>query len=201
MTTSGSWVKTPDSLISQRRATARGGKSASYQRRRAEIIEAAAVGADRATLDCVGGRQELLDEVVTDVVRANLATAAPICASDDAALEKQENLAHAADGRQAWATQVRAVNRRYEAAVEGIIRQGIADGSLAPITEPRVLVYGLIGMVSWTNRGLTRPGPVSAPGPSARPTSRCRSQAWWRQARPRSRWRRIGGGSRGTRVR
>ena len=60
----------------------------------------------------VGRTQERLDEVLTDVARANLA--------------------HVAEGSQAWVTQMRAVNRRYEAAVEGIISQGIADGSPAP---------------------------------------------------------------------
>lgn len=60
----------------------------------------------------VGRTEERLDEVLTDVER--------------------ENLAHAAEGSQAWVTQMRAVNRRYEAADEGSISQGIADGSLAP---------------------------------------------------------------------
>ena len=80
----------------------------------------------------VGRTQERLDEVLTDVVRANLAAAERICASDEAAPEKRASLAHVAEGSQAWVTQMRAVNRRYEAAVEGIISQGIADGSPAP---------------------------------------------------------------------
>ena len=48
--------------------------------------------------DYVGRTEELLAEVVTDVVRANLA--------------------HVAAGSQGWVTQMRAVNRRYEAEVK-----------------------------------------------------------------------------------
>lgn len=64
----------------------------------------------------------------------------------------QEDLAHVAEQRRPWAQAMRSVNRRYEAAVEAIIVQGIAEGSLVAITEARVLAYGLLGMIGWTHR-------------------------------------------------
>ena len=185
----------PGSHIGRRRAAAQHGRGANYQQRRGEIIDAAAavfrakgyrgtsladiaeqVGMDRATLYYyVGSKEELLDEVVTDVVRANLLVAEQIRDSTDPAPDKlrqlvlglmssfsehypflyvylQENLAHVTEQRQPWAQAMRAVNRRYEQAVESIIREGIERGTLRPVADPRVLAYGLMGMVSWTSR-------------------------------------------------
>lgn len=64
----------------------------------------------------------------------------------------QEDLAHVDDRRQEWAQRMRRVNRRYEAAVESIIVDGITEGTIRPLAEPRVLVYGLMGIASWTHR-------------------------------------------------
>jgi AcrR family transcriptional regulator len=184
-----------DSAIARRRASAREAASDTYSQRRAEIVATAAglfhkqgyqatsladvaeaVGTDRATLYYyVGSKEELLDAVVSDVVRANLAAAETIRDSDEAAPVKlrrlvvdimdqyarnypflyvyvQENLAHVTGKREAWAQEMRAINRRYEDAVTAIIADGIADGSLRAVGEPRVLAYGLLGMVSWSSR-------------------------------------------------
>lgn len=183
------------SSIGRRRAAARGGSGAGYHQRREDIISAAAtvfrtkgyrgtsiadvaeaVGVDRATLYYyVGGKEELLDEIVTDVVTANLAVVEQIRDSDDPAPAKlaslvtglmrsyaehypflyvylQENLAQVAEHRKPWAREMRVVNRRYEVAVTAIIDQGVAEGSLRAITTSKVLAYGLMGMVSWTHR-------------------------------------------------
>lgn len=183
------------SAMGRRRAAARDGGRLNYQVRREEIIGAAAqvfadkgyrgttladvaeaVGADRATLYYyVGSKEELLDAVVTDVVKDNLTEAERIRDSDAPVPDKlrllvqqlmdsyaahypflyvylQENLAHVAEKRRPWAQEMRAVNRRYEAAVEAIISEGIADGTVRAVTDARVLAYGLLGMVSWTNR-------------------------------------------------
>lgn len=185
----------PVSAIGQRRANAKTAAKANYHDRRAEIVAAAAklfkakgyrgttladiagaVGADRASLYYyIGSKEELLDEVVTDVVRANLARAEDIRDSDDDAPAKlrrlitelmvsyathypflyvylQENLAHVAKSREKWSRQMRAVNRKWEAAVEAIVAQGLDEGTLRPVTDARVMAYGVIGMVSWTNR-------------------------------------------------
>lgn len=184
-----------DSGIGRRRAAARGRKKGGYSLRRTEIINAAAqvfkvrgyqgtsladiaeaVGTERASLYYyVSSKEELLDEVVTDVVKANLKVAEGIRDSDQPAPAKlrelitslmvsyaenypflyvylQENLAHVAEARREWAEEMRKVNRRWEEAVTAIVTQGVEEGTLRPVTDPRVMAYGLIGMVSWTNR-------------------------------------------------
>ena len=184
-----------DSGIGRRRAAARDRKRAGYAVRRAEIIEAAAqvfktrgfpgtsladiaeaVGTERASLYYyVSSKEELLDEVVTDVVMVNVLVAEAIRDATGSAPDKlrelvtglmtsyadnypflyvylQENLAHVSEPRRQWAEGMRTVNRRWEDAVTSIVTQGIDEGSLHPITDPRVMAYGLIGMVSWTNR-------------------------------------------------
>jgi AcrR family transcriptional regulator len=185
----------PQSLIARRRAAALGGRGLGYHQRRADIIRAAAtvfkekgyrgtsladiaeaMSVDRATLYYyVGSKEELLDEVVTDLVEANLVTAEQIRDTDEPAPAKlrrlvtslmcsyadhypflyvylQENLGQVVGQRQAWAQQMRLVNRRYEEAVEAIVRTGIEEGTLRPVTDPRVLAFGVMGMVSWTHR-------------------------------------------------
>jgi hypothetical protein len=64
----------------------------------------------------------------------------------------QENMAHVDPKRKAWASEMRRVNRQYEAAVTEMIKQGIDEGSIRDVGEPWVLAYGLMGMVSWTHR-------------------------------------------------
>lgn len=183
------------SAIAQRRANAKTAAKANYHDRRTEIVDAAAtlfkakgyrgttladiagaVGADRASLYYyIGSKDELFDEVVTDVVRANLVRAEDIRDSDDDAPAKlrrliselmvsyadhypflyvylQENLAHVAKSREKWSKQMRTINRKWEAAVEAIVVQGLDEGTLRPLTDARVMAYGVIGMVSWTNR-------------------------------------------------
>ena len=134
------------------------------------------VGTDRASLYYYfSSKEELFDVLVTDVVKENLATAEGIRDSAGPAPEKlrklivslmesyaehypflyvylQENMAHVAPKRQAWARQMRQINRRYESAITDIIRMGIDEGSIKAAGEPWVLAYGVMGMVSWTHR-------------------------------------------------
>lgn len=181
--------------IGRRRQHAQEGGGANYTERRELIIGAAArlfqakgyngtslgdiageVGIDRATLYYyVSSKEELFDEVVTDVVVGNLVVAERIRDSDDPVPDKvrklitdllqsyvrhypflfvylQENLAHVGEERRAWSRRMRKVNRQYEAAIEAIVAEGIADGSLRPVADPRIITYGLMGMVNWTNR-------------------------------------------------
>ena len=183
------------SSISKRRAAARSRSGGAYVRRRAEIISAAAqvfrdkgyqastladvseaVGMDRASLYFyVGSKEEIFDEIVTDLVKANTEQAEGIAASNDPVPTKlrtlvqqlmlsyaenypflyvylQQNLRHVSEERQGWAAELRAVNRRYEAAVQRIIQQGVDDGSLRPVLNSKVVAFGLIGMASWTHR-------------------------------------------------
>ncbi|GAB2932094.1 TetR/AcrR family transcriptional regulator [Rhodococcus aerolatus] len=183
------------SAIGRRRAAARGEGRSAYVGKRAEIAAAAAdlfkregfrgtsigriaeaAGLDRATLYYyVGSKEELFDEVVTDAVRANVATAETVTAGPGTVPEKlrrlvtelmasyatnypllyvfiQENLSHVSDARAEWSQEMRGLNRRYEELLTGLIADGIADGSLRPVAEPWVMAYGVIGMVGWTNR-------------------------------------------------
>ena len=64
----------------------------------------------------------------------------------------QENLDHVAPKRAEWAEHMRAMNRRYEQAVEAIIDQGIEEGAFEQLAPTRVLAFGAMGIVSWTNR-------------------------------------------------
>lgn len=134
------------------------------------------VGTDRASLYYYfSSKEELFDVLVTDVVKSNLATAEQIRDSDMDAPDKlrqlivglmesyaehypflyvylQENMAHVAPKRQAWARQMRRINRRYESAVTDIIEQGIDEGTLRAVGEPWILAYGVMGIISWTHR-------------------------------------------------
>ena len=183
------------SNISKRRAAARDRSGEAYTRRRAEIVSAAAtifrqkgyqastladvseaVGVDRASLYFyVSSKDEIFDEIVSELVKTNTVEAERIAGSDAPAPDKlrtlvvslmvsyaenypflyvylQQNLSHVSEQRQGWAAELRGVNRRYEAAVQGIVQQGIDDGTLRPVLDAKVVAFGLMGMVSWTHR-------------------------------------------------
>lgn len=183
------------SSMSKRRAAARVRSGAAYTRRRADIIAAGAVvfrskgyvastladvseevGVDRASLYFyVDSKEEIFEEIVTDLVEANVVAVEGIAGGTGAAPDKvrrlirqvmtayaesypflyvylQENLAHVPAERQEWATQLRGVNRRYETAVKAILQQGIDDGTLRDVADLSVVAFGLMGMVSWTHR-------------------------------------------------
>ena len=186
----------PDgSGIARRRAAARDGAGRGYHLRRDEIVRAAAevfkqrgyqgtsladvaeaAGTERASLYYyVSSKEELLDEVVTDVVRANLAVAEDIRDGPGSAPAKlrelvtglmtsyaehypflyvylQEDLAHVPAARRAWAQEMRQVNRRWEAAVTQIVQQGIDEGTMRSTAPARETAFGVVGMVSWTSR-------------------------------------------------
>ena len=137
---------------------------------------AEAVGTERASLYYYfSSKEEVLNEAVTPIVLRNTAIAEEIRDSTDSAPAKlrrlmvgllrsyaehypllymylEENLSHVTKNRQAWATEMRAVNRRYVEAIEQIIQQGIVAGTLRPIADPGILANGLMGLVSWTHR-------------------------------------------------
>jgi acetyl esterase len=153
--------------------------------RRTSLADVAeAVGADRASLYYYfSSKDEILSEAVTPIVVRNTAIAEQIRDTDDQAPEKlrrlvtglmrsfaehypllymylEENLSHVTKNQQAWAAEMRAVNRRYVGAVEGIIRDGVAEGTLRPVADPRILANGVMGLVSWTHRWFN---PVQSP--------------------------------------
>ncbi len=137
---------------------------------------AEALDMDRATLYYyISNKQELFDEVVRDASEKNVAAAEAARSSDAAPLDKlrtlvvdlmnsyaanypllyvyiRENLTHVDAERTDWSKYMRSLNRRYEEAVIAIIQEGIDNGSIRPLASARVLAFGVIGMIGWTNR-------------------------------------------------
>jgi TetR/AcrR family transcriptional regulator, cholesterol catabolism regulator len=140
----------------------------------ADVAEA--LGMDRATLYYyVSNKQELFDEVVREASEKNIAAAEAARASDDPPLEKlrivvtelmasyaanypllyvylRENLSHVEPDRTEWSKYMRNLSHRFEDAVIAIVQEGIDNGSIRPLASARVLAFGVIGMVGWTNR-------------------------------------------------
>lgn len=137
---------------------------------------AAELGIDRASLYYyISSKEELFDEVVREVVQSNVAVAKKIRESDMTPPEKlreliaammasyvedypliyiyiRENLRMVEGKRSKWSRKMRALNHDYEDAVVGIIDEGYADGSFRNLGPSNIVAYGVIGMVSWTNR-------------------------------------------------
>lgn len=137
---------------------------------------ARAAGTDRATLYYyAAGKAELFDEVVSGAVEANTQRAEEIRGGLEPAPEKlrrmfvalmasyaehypllyvfvQENLSHVEPEREEWAQRMRRLNRRYEDAVVGVVRDGVDEGTLTVHGDPTIVAYGLLGMLAWTNR-------------------------------------------------
>lgn len=123
----------------------------------------------------ISSKEELFDEVIREASLANVAKARSVQASDASPGEKlrtlvrglmesyaatypllyiyiREDLSQVSDKRSAWATQMKKINREYDDAVTSIIEEGYADGSFRDIGPPRLVAYGIIGMLNWTNR-------------------------------------------------
>jgi AcrR family transcriptional regulator len=131
---------------------------------------------DRATLYYYfTNKQEIFDTVVSELAEADVTFAEQVEASTEAPLNKlrqlitglmnsygehypllyvyvRENLAAVGDERTVWSEHMRTVNRRYDTAVAAVVQEGLDDGSIRPLASARVLAFGIIGMVGWTNR-------------------------------------------------
>ena len=134
------------------------------------------LGTDRASLYYyMSSKEELFDEVVREVSEHNVATAEAIRNSNRPAPEKlrvliealmlsyathypilyvyiRENLSHVAGRRSAWSRHMQRVNRRYEDAIIAIVQEGIDAKTIRPVASARVIAYGVVGMIGWTNR-------------------------------------------------
>ncbi len=134
------------------------------------------LGTDRASLYYyISGKDELFDDVVREVTEVNVATALAIRDGDDPAPVKlrsmiealmasyaktypmlyvymRENLAEVDGPREGWSRYMRGMNKRYEEAVIDVVQQGFDEGTLRPTGPARVVAFGIIGMVGWTNR-------------------------------------------------
>lgn len=137
---------------------------------------AAELNIDRASLYYyISSKEELFDEVVRTVVERNTDIAVRIQNSNLSPRRKlreliialmnsyghhypllyiyiRENLSRVSDTRSAWSQHMRSQNRATEEAMIAIIEQGYADGSFRNIGAARVVSYGILGMLGWTNR-------------------------------------------------
>jgi TetR/AcrR family transcriptional regulator, cholesterol catabolism regulator len=185
----------PASNIGRRRDSAREHGKRHYLDRRREIARAAVevfkerglrgttlghvadhMGADRASLYYyISGKQDLFQEIVSEAVKVNLATASALRDDAGAAPDRlrrlieglmlsyaeyypllyvliQENLNHVPPEQSEWAEEMKRVNREYERVLIDIIEEGQKDGTLRMTARPWLVAYGIMGMVGWTNR-------------------------------------------------
>lgn len=141
---------------------------------------------DRASIYYyISSKDELFDEVIREASIENVAIAQRIQQSHALPPEKlqelirglmasyeatypllfiyiREDLNHVSDKRGGWAQQMKKINRQYDDAVTSIIEEGYADGSFKNIGPARLVAYGILGMLNWTNRWY-KPGKKKAP--------------------------------------
>ncbi len=137
---------------------------------------AAEMQTDRASLYYyISSKDELFDEVVRTVIERNAEMARTIQQSAVPPRAKlrelivklmvsygysypliyiyiRENLSHVSDKRSEWSRGMRTLNRVIEDAIIAIIDEGVADGSFRKIGSSRIIAYGVLGAVGWTNR-------------------------------------------------
>ena len=137
---------------------------------------AAELQIDRASLYYyISSKEELFDELVRTVVERNLEIVKQIQTSDLSPRRKlrdlittlmtsygehyplfylyiRENLSHVSDNRSEWSAYMRKLNAETSDAVIAIIEQGYADKSFRNVGAPRVVAYGVLGIVGWTHR-------------------------------------------------
>lgn len=134
------------------------------------------LGTDRASLYYyISGKDELFDDVVREVTETNVATALAIRDGDGPAPFKlrsmiealmlsyaetypmlyvymRENLAEIKGPRAGWSRRMREMNKQYEDAVVDVVQQGFDERSLTKTGSAKLVAFGIIGMVGWTNR-------------------------------------------------
>jgi hypothetical protein len=64
----------------------------------------------------------------------------------------RENLSNVSDSRSEWSKYMRKLNSETSDAVIAIIEQGYADKSFRNIGSPRIVAFGVLGIVGWTHR-------------------------------------------------
>lgn len=137
---------------------------------------AAELKIDRASIYYyISSKEELFDEIMRNVAERNSAIAREIALSSAPPIEKlrdliiaimvsygkhypvlyiyvRENLGHVSEARSGWSSDMREINRTIEQAFIEIIEEGYADGSLRNVGAPKVVAYGMLGVVGWTHR-------------------------------------------------
>ena len=66
------------------------------------------------------------------------------------------------DSADPWAREVNALTRRYEAAITGILEEGMTVGDFADDRPPHVLTKAIIGMANWTHRWYREEGRLTS---------------------------------------
>jgi len=64
----------------------------------------------------------------------------------------RENLSHVSERRSNWSKHMRKLNQQVEDAIIAIIEEGYADKSFRRVGQPRVVCYGILGIIGWTHR-------------------------------------------------
>jgi AcrR family transcriptional regulator len=184
-----------DSGIGRRRQAARTEGGADYKARREELVKVAAevfqekgyqaatlndiaerMDTDRASLYYyVGSKQELFQEVVQDVLEANLREARRIKKEPLKPAEKlaglvktmmvsyeanypftyvyiQEDMSQVGNQDSEWARAMTSRTRSFEKIVKGFIEDGIAAKEFRSDIPPEIVANGLYGMLNWTHR-------------------------------------------------
>jgi AcrR family transcriptional regulator len=137
---------------------------------------AAELKIDRASLYYyISSKEELFDELVRTIVERNLEHVNKIQTSDLSPRRKlrdlittlmssygehyplfyiyiRENLSNVSDSRSEWSKYMRKLNSETSDAVIAIIEQGYADKSFRNIGSPRIVAFGVLGIVGWTHR-------------------------------------------------
>jgi AcrR family transcriptional regulator len=140
-------------------------------------------GVDRATLYYyVGNKDELFGEVVATAVVSNIELAEAIAARDDPPETKLHMLivdvmasyaqyypqiyVYLRENPETMSSRVGLdiadLQRRFDRALTGILREGIDSGTFRSDIPPRLAAYGIIGMLNWTHRWFEPHGPVDA---------------------------------------
>lgn len=58
-----------------------------------------------------------------------------------------------------WAADMWDLNRRYESVVTSVVAEGMKQGVVRKSGRPKVVAYGIIGMLAWTHRWFRPDGP------------------------------------------
>lgn len=137
---------------------------------------AAELDIDRASIYYyISSKEELFDEILREVIERNASIATRILTSKVSPRRKlrdvivalmtsygenypliyiyiRENLSHVSDKRSAWSKHMRKLNREIENAITAMIEEGYADKSFRNVGSPRVVTYGILGIIGWTHR-------------------------------------------------
>lgn len=137
---------------------------------------AAELGMDRATLYYYfSSKEQMFDEIIRSVLERNDELARRIAKSAISPTRKmrelimalmasyaanypllyiyiREDLKNVSDKRSSWSAHMRNLNKSIEQSVIDIVEQGFADGSFRKVGTPKVVAYGVLGMLNWTHR-------------------------------------------------